>query len=207
MDPFRIETGIAALLPAANVNTDVIMPKQFLRGVTRDGLARGVFYDLRFDEDGNERSDFILNRPEFRGTRFLVVGPNFGCGSSREHAVWGLKQFGIRSIIGTTYGIIFYDNCFQNGLLPISLAGEDYELLQRHCREVEPAHLTVDLVECGISGPWGRIAIDVAPMMRERLLEGLDSIGATLKAEAEIRAFESRYLAEVPWVRAERETR
>src|SRR5262245_36429832 len=115
MDPFRIETGIAAPLPAANVNTDVIMPKQFLTGVTRDGLARGVFYDLRFDEDGNERSNFILNRPEFRDTRFLLVGPNFGCGSSREHAVWGLKQFGIRGLIGTSFGSIFYDNCFQNG--------------------------------------------------------------------------------------------
>jgi 3-isopropylmalate/(R)-2-methylmalate dehydratase small subunit len=206
MDPFRIETGIAAALPAANVNTDVIMPKQFLKGVTRDGLARGLFYDLRFGEDGRERADFILNRPAFRGTRFLVVGPNFGCGSSREHAVWGLKQFGIRAIIGTSYGSIFYDNCFQNGLLPISLPREAYELLQAHCRDDEPARLTVNLVDCRIDGPWGEIAVQIAPLRREQLLEGLDSIGATLKAEADIRAFESRYLAELPWLRPARDT-
>jgi len=206
MDPFRIETGIVAPLPAANVNTDVIMPKQFLKGVTRDGLARGLFYDLRFDESGAERQDFVLNRPEFRGTRFLIVGPNFGCGSSREHAVWGLKQYGIRAVIGTTYGSIFFDNCFQNALLPITLRSDDYERLQIQCGGQKPTRLTVDLVGCRISGPSGDIAIDIDPLRRERLLEGLDSIGATLKSQDEIRAFESRYLAETPWVRVSRDS-
>jgi 3-isopropylmalate/(R)-2-methylmalate dehydratase small subunit len=202
MDPFRVETGIIAPLPAANVDTDVIMPKQFLKGITRDGLARGVFYDLRFDEEGRERPDFILNRPAFAGVRFLLVGPNFGCGSSREHAVWGLKQFGIRAIIGVTYGSIFQDNCFQNGVLPIAVAPDEHSALQRLCPDDDPVSLVVDLVNERITGPGISLSFRIDGLRRERLLAGLDSVGATLQAAGAIHAFEERYLAEAPWTSA-----
>lgn len=201
MEPFRVETGIVAALPAANVDTDVIMPKQFLKGITRDGLARGVFYDLRFDPEGAERADFILNRPAYRGVRFLLVGPNFGCGSSREHAVWGLKQFGIRAIIGVSFASIFYDNCFQNGLLPITLGRQEHSQLQGLCPEDEPVSLTVDLVTERISGAGISIPFEIDALRRDRLLKGLDAVGATLEMADAIREFEGRYLSGSPWVR------
>ena len=199
MDPFRIERGIVASLPAANVDTDVIMPKQFLKGITRDGLARGVFHDLRFDDKGSERPDFILNREAFRAARFLLVGPNFGCGSSREHAVWGLKQFGIRAVIGTSYGGIFNENCFQNGLLPIVLALDEHDRLQGLCSGDDPVSLVVDLVEERIAGPEIALQFKCDALRRNRLLEGLDGVGATLQSAEAIRAFEARYRAENPW--------
>lgn len=202
MNPFRSETGVVAPLPAANVDTDVIMPKQFLRGITRDGLARGLFHDLRFDEEGSERPDFILNRPAFRQVRFLLVGPNFGCGSSREHAVWGLKQFGVRAVIGTSFGSIFYDNCFQNGLLPIMLDPEAYTGMQSHCPEDRVIELTVDLVEERISGAGFSLPFRIDALRRERLLQGLDSVGATLQWRDAILSFEESYLTQGPWIRA-----
>ena len=140
MLPFTQVSGVAAPLPQVNVDTDVIMPKQFLKGITREGLAAGLFYDLRYDATGSERTDFILNRTGYRESRFLVVGPNFGCGSSREHAVWGLQQWGIRALIGSTFASIFQDNCFKNGLLPISLPLEQVAFLQNLC--ADPAQNT-----------------------------------------------------------------
>ena len=201
MVPFTKVSGIAAPLPQGNVDTDVIMPKQFLKGITRDGLARGVFYDLRYDAAGHERPDFILNQPAYRQPGFLIVGPNFGCGSSREHAVWGLQQFGIRAIVGSTFASIFQDNCFRNGLLPVSLTPEQARHVQSVC--ADPAHntLEVDLdaqvivLEDGI-----RIDFDIDPLRKDDLLSGRDAIAATLRYKADIEDFERGHWAAQPWL-------
>ena len=202
MEAFTVCTGIAATLPQANVDTDVIMPKQFLKGITREGLAGGLFYDLRFDEAGRERPDFVLNRRDYRATTFLVVGPNFGCGSSREHAVWGLRQFGIRALIGLGYASIFYDNCIRNGLLPIVLSAEAHGRVLAACAEGAPARVTVDLVR-GIVRVEDRLSIPFSIDARERddLLNGRDAIAATLQLAPAIDAFQRRLHAAAPWLR------
>ncbi len=193
--------GIAAPLPQANLNTDVIMPKQFLKGITRDDLARGLFHDLRFAADGRERPEFILNRPGFREPVVLIVGPNFGCGSSREHAVWGLRQFGVRCLVGTSFASIFRDNCFRNGVLPIALSPAKVEGLQGRCSVAEANRLIVDLVNLRITPEGGSpIAFACDALRREELLEGRDPIAATLRFEAEIRQFEQRHWASHPWL-------
>lgn len=202
IERFTAITGIAAPLPAANVDTDVIMPKQFLRGITRDGLARGLFHDLRFDEAGREREDFILNLAPYRHACFLIVGPNFGCGSSREHAVWGLVQYGIRAILGTGFASIFQDNCFRNGLLPVILTREQVALLQRTCGD--PAHnrLSVDLAAQLVT-LHDRVAIPfkVDTLRRDDLLSGRDAIASTLRFAADIRAFEQSHWSANPWLK------
>lgn len=201
MVPFTKVSGIAAPLPQGNVDTDVIMPKQFLKGITRDGLARGVFYDLRYDGAGHERPDFILNRPAYRQPGFLIVGPNFGCGSSREHAVWGLQQFGIRAIVGSTFASIFQDNCFRNGLLPVSLTPEQARHVQSVC--VDPTHntLEVDLVaQVVILDDGTRISFDIDPLRKDDLLSGRDAIAATLRYKADIEDFEREHWAAQPWL-------
>lgn len=201
MEPFTTITGAAAPIPEPNIDTDVIMPKQFLKGITREGLAEGAFHDLRFAAPGRERPDFILNRPGWREARFLVVGPNFGCGSSREHAVWGLLQRGVRAIIGTSFASIFHDNCFRNGLLPVGLEPEQVAHLQALCADPERNRLTVDLVEQTIAAPDGgtiRFAID--PLRRDDLLQGRDAIAATLGWSGDLRDFEGRHFAARPWL-------
>ena len=201
MQPFTTVTGPAAALPSANVDTDVIMPKQFLKGIDRSGLGEGALHDLRFEPSRRPRPDFVLNRPEWVGACFLVVGPNFGCGSSREHAVWGLMQLGIRAIIGTTFAGIFADNCANNGLLLISL-GED-EVARLAARAGDPAHnrLTIDLGEQRILTDEGlEIAFNIPPLRKQALLNGLDAVGATLQSADAIRAFEASRLAEQPWL-------
>jgi 3-isopropylmalate/(R)-2-methylmalate dehydratase small subunit len=201
MVPFTKVSGIAALLPQGNVDTDVIMPKQFLKGITRDGLARGVFYDLRYDAAGHERPEFILNRPGFRQPGFLLVGPNFGCGSSREHAVWGLQQFGIRAIVGSTFASIFQDNCFRNGLLPVSLTPEQAGQVQSVC--ADPAHntLEVDLTaQVLVLDDGTRIGFDIDPLRKDDLLSGRDAIAATLRYAADIENFERDHWAAYPWL-------
>jgi 3-isopropylmalate/(R)-2-methylmalate dehydratase small subunit len=145
VEPFTTITGVAAPLPRENIDTDVIMPKQFLKGITRNDLARGLFYDLRVDESGREREDFILNQPPYRQPSFLIVGPNFGCGSSREHAVWGLAQFGIRGILGTSFASIFQDNCFRNGLLPVALRPEQFDRILNLCSDPGRNQVRIDL--------------------------------------------------------------
>jgi 3-isopropylmalate/(R)-2-methylmalate dehydratase small subunit len=201
MVPFTKVSGIAAPLPQGNVDTDVIMPKQFLKGITRDGLARGVFYDLRYDAAGHERPDFILNRPAYRQAGFLVVGPNFGCGSSREHAVWGLQQIGIRAIIGSTFASIFQDNCFRNGLLPVSLTPDQARHVQSLC--ADPAHntLEVDLAaQVLLLGDGTRIGFDIDPLRKDDMLSGRDAIAATLRYTADIENFEREHWAAQPWL-------
>jgi 3-isopropylmalate/(R)-2-methylmalate dehydratase small subunit len=199
IEPFTTVTGVAAPLPRANIDTDVIMPKQFLKGITRDNLARGLFYDLRF-ESGRAREDFILNQPPYRQPSFLIVGPNFGCGSSREHAVWGLAQFGIRAILGSSFASIFQDNCFRNGLLPVALRAEQIERIQTLCFDPERSRLCIDLRTQLITLADGAlIPFSVDELRRDDLLNGRDPIASTLRHSAEIEAFERRHWMTHPW--------
>lgn len=199
MDGFVRERGRVAAMPAANIDTDVIMPKAFLKGIDRSGLAAGLFHDLRFDEDGAVRGDFILNRPGMADTRFLLVGPNFGCGSSREHAVWGMLQYGIRGIIGSSFGAIFADNAANNGLLLLSLPLAELAALAAELED-GAGEMTVDLEAQRIA--TGAYATDFAidPATRRALMLGLDRIGETLIHADRIKAFEKAYLARKPWL-------
>jgi len=201
MEPFTVVTGAAAPLPGANIDTDVIMPKQFLKGIDRDGLARGAFHDLRFDTYGKPRGEFILNRPGYRDACFLIVGPNFGCGSSREHAVWGLKQIGIRALIGTTFASIFHDNCLRNGIPPIRLTSAQVADLSALCECADLNRLTVDLVQQVVIDADGRrIRFEMDALRRNDLIQGLDAVGSTLQYADDIRAFEQAHFATNPWL-------
>ncbi|AWN42902.1 3-isopropylmalate dehydratase small subunit [Methylobacterium durans] len=201
MQPFETVTGPALPLPAANVDTDVIMPKQFLKGIDRSGLARGALHDLRFDAQGTPRTDFALNRPEWAEARFLVVGPNFGCGSSREHAVWGLLQLGIRAIIGTSFAGIFADNAANNGLLLVSLDPEPVSVLTALAADPERNRLTIDLPgQAILAADATRVDFEIPATRKDALIRGLDAIGTTLDQAAAIRAFEERYHAAHPWL-------
>lgn len=202
MQPFTVVDGRAAPMPAANIDTDVIMPKRFLKGVDRAGLAEGVFADLRSDASGSPASDFILNQPGWRDAAFLVVGPNFGCGSSREHAVWGLRQRGVRALIGTSYAGIFFDNCARNGLLAISMGDDQIGGLMALASDPEGNAARVDLMSqtVSIGGRVERFEID--GFLKDMLLEGLDPVGATLKARDEIVAFETQHFEANPWLHA-----
>lgn len=201
MAAFTSVSGVAAPLPQANLDTDVIMPKQFLKGITRDDLARGAFFDLRFDAEGAERTEFVLNQPAYRQSCFLVVGLNFGCGSSREHAVWGLSQLGIRAIIGSSFGSIFQDNCYRNGLLPICLSPQEVQRLLVLCADADRARLRVDLLEQVVELYDGsRIEFSIDGLRREDLLNGRDAVVSTLQFAAEIDAFEYRHWRRYPWL-------
>jgi 3-isopropylmalate/(R)-2-methylmalate dehydratase small subunit len=201
MLPFTKVGGVVAPLPQGNVDTDVIMPKQFLKGITREGLARGCFYDLRYDAAGHERPDFILNQPPYRQPVFLAVGPNFGCGSSREHAVWGLQQFGVRALIGSSFASIFQDNCFRNGLLPVSLTPEQARHVQSICSDPTHNTLEVDLAAQTIFlGEGTRIDFDIDPLRKDDLLSGRDAIAATLRYAADIASFERSHWESQPWL-------
>ncbi len=202
MEPFISVTGVAAPMLAANIDTDVIMPKQFLKGIDRAGLDRGVFHDLRFNRDGSKNPDFVLNRPDWQGARFLVTGPNFGCGSSREHAVWGLQQLGIRGLIGTTFAGIFDDNCQRNGILTICLDPVSHRTLADIASNPGHSLITVDLegqvINTEVAGP---INFHIEPLRRESLMRGLDAIARTLEKEALIEQFEHGHFAKQPWLR------
>ena len=199
MQPFVRLDGRAAPLAVANVDTDQIIPKQFLKTVEREGLAKGLFYDLRFDGEGKAKPDFVLNRPEFKGAGVLVAGDNFGCGSSREHAPWALLDFGIRCVISTSFADIFYNNCFKNGILPIAVAAEDLEKLFDDAERGANATLTIDLERQEIHGPdGGTLHFDIDVSRKHCLLNGLDEIGLTLEKAPAIEAYEKK-LAERPW--------
>ncbi len=200
MEKFTTLTGVAAPLPMVNVDTDMIIPKQFLKTIKRTGLGVSLFHEMRYDDDGNEVPDFVLNRPQYRDARILVAHDNFGCGSSREHAPWALLDFGIRVIVAPSFADIFYNNCFKNGILPIVLPQEDVDKLMEDAQRGANAVLTVDLESQTISGPdGGEIAFEVDPFKKECLLKGLDDIGLTLKHETDIGQFEERYRATAPW--------
>ena len=201
MEAFNVVIGKVAPMLAANIDTDVIMPKQFLKGIDRKGLDRGVFFDQRFLESGDLNPNFVLNRTAWRGAKFLAVGPNFGCGSSREHAVWGLKQLGIRALIGTTYAGIFYDNCQRNGLLAIELEEEKMSELASLLSSGAVGEVSIDLPTQKISiENNGDIKFDIDPMRKEVLLLGIDAIGSTLMHADTIDKFEYRHLKENPWL-------
>lgn len=201
LQPFTLVTGKAAPMLAANIDTDVIMPKQFLKGIDRSGLDRGLFFDLRFLPNGEPNPDFVLNQPAWQGASFMVVGPNFGCGSSREHAVWGLKQTGIRALIGSSFAGIFYDNCQRNGVLLITLDEAVLQTLGQTVSQPEHAQISVDLEQQEIRLADSQvIAFQIDTLRKTALLLGLDAIGSTLQRSEQIKAFERQHLANNPWL-------
>ncbi|NVZ85951.1 3-isopropylmalate dehydratase small subunit [Pseudomonas yamanorum] len=201
LQPFTRITGKAAPMLAANIDTDVIMPKQFLKGIDRNGLDRGLFFDLRFLPSGEPNPQFVLNQPAWQGASFMVVGPNFGCGSSREHAVWGLKQMGIRALIGSSFAGIFYDNCQRNGVLLITLEEAVLQRLGQTVSQPEQAQISVDLEAQEIRLADGQvIPFQIDTLRKTALLLGLDAIGTTLQRSEQIKAFECEHLAANPWL-------
>ena len=195
----KLDAKIAPL-PLANIDTDQIIPKQFLKTVEREGLSKGLFYDFRFDEQGHEKPDFVLNRPEYKGAGVLVAGDNFGCGSSREHAPWALMDYGITCVISTSFADIFYNNCFQNGLLPVVLAPEEVQALMEEAKGGN--HLvTVDLEAQTVVSPSGRkFAFQIDAQRKEKMLKGLDAIGETLQAATSIDVYEGKRAISQPWL-------
>lgn len=201
LQPFTLVTGKAAPMLAANIDTDVIMPKQFLKGIDRNGLDRGLFFDLRFLPNGEPNPEFVLNQPAWQGASFMVVGSNFGCGSSREHAVWGLKQMGIRALIGSSFAGIFYDNCQRNGVLLITLEEAVLQKLGQTVGQPEQAQISVDLQAQEIGLANGEvIPFQIDTLRKTALLLGLDAIGSTLQRSEQIKAFERQYLQANPWL-------
>ncbi|KPQ09383.1 MAG: 3-isopropylmalate/(R)-2-methylmalate dehydratase small subunit [Saliniramus fredricksonii] len=200
MQAFTVLTGVAAPLRVINIDTDMIIPKQYLKTIKRTGLGKGLFAEARFNPDGSEIPDFVLNQPAYRDAQILVAGDNFGCGSSREHAPWALLDFGIRCVISTSFADIFYNNCFKNGILPIVVKPEELEMLFEDAERGSNATLTVDLESQEIRGPdGGVIRFEIDPFRKHCLLNGLDDIGLTLEKGAAIDAYENR-LAERPWL-------
>jgi 3-isopropylmalate/(R)-2-methylmalate dehydratase small subunit len=201
LQPFTQVSGQAAPFLAANVDTDVIMPKQFLKGIDRQGLDRGVFFDLRFLPDGRPNPDFVLNQAAWQGASFLVVGPNFGCGSSREHAVWGLQQLGVRALIGSSFAGIFYDNCQRNGVLLITLEEAQVQRIGQLVGQAETARISIDLQAQQIGLADGSVIdFQIDTLRKTSLLLGLDAIGSTLQRREQISEFERQHLADNPWL-------
>jgi 3-isopropylmalate/(R)-2-methylmalate dehydratase small subunit len=199
--PFTV-AGIAAPLPVNNLDTDQIMPKQFLLGIDKSGLARGLLYDLRFDADGHARDAFVLNRAEYRGAKILIGGSNFGCGSSREHAVWGLQQAGFEAVIAPSYGEIFYFNSMNNRLLLVTLPPEQVEALVDEIGQGGDKQLVIDVDNEVVIAPSGRrYPFSLPARQKQMLVEGLGMVGMTLRQEAAIDAFEARHWAAQPWCR------
>jgi 3-isopropylmalate/(R)-2-methylmalate dehydratase small subunit len=200
MEKFTKLTGVAAPLPLINVDTDMIIPKQFLKTIQRSGLGKNLFDEMRYDTEGNEVPDFVLNKPAYRKAQILVAGENFGCGSSREHAPWALLDFGIRCVIAPSFADIFYNNCFKNGILPIALPQEDVDKLMDDAERGANAVVSIDLERQEITGPdGGRIGFEVDPFRKHCLLNGLDDIGLTMEKADAIDAFEGRMQAAQPW--------
>ncbi len=201
MDKFEKLTGIAAPMPLVNIDTDMIIPKQFLKTIKRSGLGVNLFDEMRFDRAGNENPDFVLNKPQYRDTEILVAGENFGCGSSREHAPWAIKDFGIRCVISTSFADIFHNNCFKNGILPITLPQEAVDTLMQDAEKGSNARMTVDLEAQTVTTSDGEsFAFEIDPFKKHCLLEGLDDIGLTMAKETQIDSYEARAAQERPWV-------
>jgi len=201
MEKFTTLTSVAAPLPIINVDTDMIIPKDYLKTIKRTGLGKGLFSEMRFNPDGSEVPDFVLNQPQYRKAQILVAGDNFGCGSSREHAPWALADFGIRCVISTSFADIFYNNCFKNGILPVIVTPEDLEKLMDDARRGANATLTVDLESQTIKGPdGGTVSFEIDAARKHRLLNGIDDIGDTLQNASAIETFESRLAEDRPWV-------
>ncbi len=201
MEKFETLTGIAAPLPMINVDTDKVIPKQYLKTIERTGLGRHLFDEMRYDDDGQEVPDFVLNRPPYRQARILVSGANFGCGSSREHAPWALLDFGIRCVIAPSFADIFFNNCFQNGILPVALPQAQVDLLMADAELGANATLSVDLERQEITRPGGEtIGFDIDPFRKHCLMNGLDDIGLTLQKADRIDAYEAGQRLTQPWL-------
>ncbi|MEL6968322.1 MAG: 3-isopropylmalate dehydratase small subunit [Pseudomonadota bacterium] len=201
MDKFTKLTGVAAPLPIVNIDTDMIIPKDYLKTIKRTGLAEGLFAEMRLNEDGSENPDFVLNKPAYREATILIAGDNFGCGSSREHAPWALLDHGIRCVISTSFADIFYNNCFKNGILPVQVTEAELEALMDDASRGSNAVLTVDLEAQVITGPdGGSISFEIDSFKKHCLLNGLDDIGLTMEKAASIDTFEAKAAEARPWV-------
>ena len=201
MEKFNNLKGIAAPFNFINVDTDKIIPKQFLKTIKRTGLGKDLFDEMRFNDDGSEKKDFILNQEPYRSSSIIVAGDNFGCGSSREHAPWALSDFGIKCIISTSFADIFYNNSFKNGLLPIKVSSDDREALMADARDKENPELEIDLPSQEIRRPNGSIIkFEIDPFRKKCLLEGLDDIGLTMQKSKQIETFEINMSSERPWL-------
>ena len=201
MEKFEKLTGIAAPMPLVNIDTDMIIPKQFLKTIKRTGLGVNLFDEMRYNDDGSEKPDFVLNQPAYRNAQILVAGDNFGCGSSREHAPWALLDFGIKAVISTSFADIFFNNCFKNGILPIVLPPEAVSVLMDDARKGENARMTVDLESQTVTTSDGHsFGFEVDAFKKHCLLNGLDDIGLTLEKVASIDTYEANAAQARPWV-------
>jgi 3-isopropylmalate/(R)-2-methylmalate dehydratase small subunit len=201
MDKFTTLTGVAAPLEIDNIDTDMIIPKQYLKTIKRTGLGAGLFSEMRYNDDGSPNPDFVLNKPAYKNAKILVAGGNFGCGSSREHAPWALLDFGIRSVISTDFADIFYNNCFKNGILPIRVSAEDLPKLMDDAQRGANSTLTIDLEAQEIRGPdGGMVKFEIDPFRKHCLMEGLDDIGLTLVEAPAIDTFEKKAATARPWL-------
>ena len=201
MEKFNKVTGIAAPLPLVNVDTDKIIPKQFLKTIARTGLGKGLFYEMRTNEDGTARDDFILDQEPYTNAEILIAGDNFGCGSSREHAPWALQDFGIKVVIAPTFADIFYNNSFKNGMLLIKLPQEQIDVLTSVASDPENPEITVDLEKQEVHAPNGIVyPFELDPFLKQCLLEGLDDIGLTMQRGDKIKDFEGGQSSQQPWL-------
>ena len=201
MEKFEKLTAIAAPMPLINIDTDMIIPKQFLKTIKRSGLGVNAFHEMRYDLDGNENPDFVLNNEAYKGANILVAGDNFGCGSSREHAPWALLDFGIRCVISTSFADIFYNNCFKNGILPVVVSEDELQLLMKDAEKGSNARMIVDLENQQIETSDGQvISFDVDQHRKHRLINGLDDIGLSMEKIASVDAFEAQMAQSAPWV-------
>ncbi|MBY6091343.1 3-isopropylmalate dehydratase small subunit [Pseudooceanicola sp. 502str34] len=201
MEKFEKLSGIAAPMPLVNIDTDMIIPKQFLKTIKRTGLGVHAFDEMRYKDDGSENPDFVLNKPAYREAQIIVAGDNFGCGSSREHAPWALADFGVKVIVSTSFADIFFNNCFKNGMLPIVLPQEQVDLLMKDAEKGSNARMDVDLEKQEITTSDGEvIKFDIDPFRKRCLLEGLDDIGLTLEKAPAIQSFETQAAQSRPWV-------
>jgi len=200
MQKFTTLTAVAAPLNMMNVDTDMIIPKDYLKTIERTGLGKGLFSEMRYNEDGSENPDFVLNKPAYRKAQILVAGDNFGCGSSREHAPWALLDFGIRCVISTSFADIFHNNCFKNGILPVVVSKENLDKLMDDAERGANATLTIDLAAQEIHGPdGGTVKFEVDPFKKHCLINGLDDIGLTMEKADHIAAHERRAAENRPW--------
>lgn len=201
MEKFDKVHGVAAPMPLINIDTDMIIPKVHLKTIKRSGLGVVLFDEMRYHDDGQENEEFVLNKPAYREAEILVAGDNFGCGSSREHAPWAIRDFGIKVVISTSFADIFFNNCFKNGILPIVLPQEDVDALMQDAEKGANAVLTVDLEAQEITRPDGvKVEFEVDAFKKHCLLNGLDDIGLTMQKEAAIDTFESSYETRAPWI-------
>lgn len=201
MEKFTSLTSVAAPMPVINIDTDMIIPKQFLKTIKRTGLGKSLFYEMRFNEDGTENPDFVLNQPAYRKANILVAGDNFGCGSSREHAPWALLDFGVRCVISTSFADIFYNNCFKNGILPIALPQEQVDVLMKDAEKGANARMTIDLEAQTVTTSDGEtFSFELDSFKKHCLMNGLDDIGLTMEKAAAIDSFETAVAQSRPWV-------